>query len=64
MLHLRRIGLLDLNVTDGCGGNAGRSAGLVGESERRKRLRELLHAQDGIDPDNVIMSPARRVSAD
>src|SRR5205814_5765728 len=28
-------------------------------SERRRRLREKLHALDGIDPDNVIMSPSR-----
>ncbi len=27
--------------------------------ERRKQLRERLFEQDGIDPDNVIMSPSR-----
>ena len=29
------------------------------KSERRKRLRERLFEQDGVDPDDVIMSPER-----
>ena len=59
MLQLRELNLLDLNVTTVAGETLGTVLDWWQKSERRKRLRELLHAQDGIDPDNVIMSPAR-----
>ena len=60
MLHLRDLGLLDLSR---CSPSpASRSAASLDwweTSERRKRLRERLFEQDGVDPDDVIMSPAR-----
>ena len=57
MLHLRTLGLLKLDAMT----VAGRTVGDVLEwwerSERRVRLRELLVARDGVDPDTVVMSP-------
>ena len=57
MLQLRTLGLLKLDAMT----VAGRSVGDVLEwwerSERRVRLRELLVARDGVDPDTVVMSP-------
>ena len=57
MLHLRTLGLLKLDALT----VSGRSLGDVLEwwerSERRVRLRELLVARDGVDPDTVVMSP-------
>ena len=57
MLHLRALGLLKLDAMS----ISGRSVGDVLEwwehSERRVRLRELLKARDGVDPDAVVMSP-------
>ena len=56
MLHLQTLGLLKLDAMT----VAGRPLGDVLEwwkhSDRRVRLRELLLARDGIDPDTVIMS--------
>jgi putative YjhG/YagF family dehydratase len=57
MLHLRELGLLRLNALTVHGRHLD---GLLDEwqsSERRKRVRDILFAQDGIDPDNVIMNP-------
>jgi putative YjhG/YagF family dehydratase len=58
MLHLRTLGLLKLDALT----VSGRSVGDVLEwwerSERRVRLRELLTARDGVDPDTVVMSPS------
>jgi putative YjhG/YagF family dehydratase len=59
MLHLREKGLLQLHVTTVSGEPLGRLLDWWEQSERRKRLREILYKQDGIDPDEVIMSPAR-----
>ncbi|HEY2762043.1 MAG TPA: YjhG/YagF family D-xylonate dehydratase, partial [Pirellulales bacterium] len=59
MLHLRELDLLDLNVITVAGETLGAALDWWQKSERRKRLRELLHAGDGVDPDNVIMSPTR-----
>ena len=59
MLHLRRAGLLD----EGCLTVSGETLGGVLDwwegSERRWALRERLRAQDGVDPDDVIMDPSR-----
>ncbi len=57
MLHLRQIGLLDLDVLTVTGQPLGRTLDWWERSDRRKRLREALHQKDGIDPDDVIMSP-------
>ncbi len=59
MLHLRALGLLDEAVLTVTGGPLSRVLDAWSVSERRKRLRERLYEQDGIDPDEVIMTPAR-----
>ncbi len=59
MLHLRALGLLDESVLTATGEPLGRVLDWWPESERRKRLRERLFAQDGVDPDDVIMNPVR-----
>jgi xylonate dehydratase len=62
MLHLRRLGLLDLSVLTVTGKTLGENLDWWEHSERRTRLRKTLTDRDGIDPDDVIMSPdeARR----
>ena len=59
MLHLRDLDLLDLDVPTVSGESLGVNLDWWAKSERRKRLRDVLHEQDGVDPDDVIMSPAR-----
>jgi putative YjhG/YagF family dehydratase len=59
MLHLRDLNLLDLDVLTVTGQPLGEILDWWAKSERRKRLRETLQKQDGINPDDVIMSPAR-----
>ena len=59
MLHLRALGLLDLSVLHRHRRAARATCSTWWEtSERRQRLRERLFEQDGVDPDDVIMSPA------
>jgi dihydroxyacid dehydratase/phosphogluconate dehydratase len=57
MLHLRRLGLLDLNALTVSGLTVGENLEWWEHSERRRRLREILKERDGVDPDNVVMSP-------
>jgi len=57
MLHLRRLGLLELDALTVTGEPLGRVLDWWEKSERRSRLRALLKVRDGIDPDDVIMSP-------
>ena len=59
MLHLRAMGLLDLDILTVCGESLGQTLDWWEHSERRKRLRELLYRKDGVDPDDVIMPPQR-----
>jgi putative YjhG/YagF family dehydratase len=59
MLHLRRAGLLDLDVLTVSGERLGRVLDWWEGSERRRMLRERLRASDGVDPDDVIMDPER-----
>ncbi len=59
MLHLRRLGLLDLDALTVSGEPLGRVLDWWEKSERRSRLRDVLRAKDRIDPDDVIMSPER-----
>jgi putative YjhG/YagF family dehydratase len=59
MLHLRREGLLDLNALTVSGDTLGRVLDWWEGSERRRVLRERLRVADGVDPDDVIMSPER-----
>ena len=57
MLHLRALGLIDTSVFTATGGTLGENLDAWEKSERRARFRAILQAQDGIDPDEVIMSP-------
>jgi putative YjhG/YagF family dehydratase len=59
MLHLRREGLLDLSALTVSGDKLGRVLDWWEGSERRRVLRERLRVADGVDPDDVIMSPER-----
>jgi putative YjhG/YagF family dehydratase len=56
MLHLRRAGLLDTRVKTATGETLDSTLDWWQESQRRHALRKSLLEQDGIDPDNVIMS--------
>lgn len=58
MLHLRELGLLDTTALTATGRPLGAVLDQWRASERRKRLRDVLHEQDGVDPDEVIFSPA------
>jgi putative YjhG/YagF family dehydratase len=57
MLHLRELGLLNLNVLTVNGMSLGESLEEWERSERRQKLRERLKSLDGIDPGDVIMDP-------
>lgn len=59
MLHLRELGLLRLDARTASGRTLGDNLRWWESSERRTRLREKLRQLDGIDPDDVIMAPAR-----
>lgn len=59
MLHLRDLGLLDLEARSVAGMSLGEVLRWWEQSPRREALRRRLREQDGIDPDDVILSPAR-----
>ncbi|ACB75950.1 YjhG/YagF family D-xylonate dehydratase [Opitutus terrae] len=59
MLHLRALGLLRLDARTVSGRTLGENLAWWEKSERRARLREKLRELDGIDPDDVILPPAR-----
>jgi putative YjhG/YagF family dehydratase len=59
MLHLRRLGLLDGSCLTAAGEPLDRVLDWWEWSERRARLREVLRRRDGVDPDDVILSPER-----
>ena len=59
MLHLRTLGLLDCTVLTAADATLDEILDAWAQSERRRRFREILHERDGVDPDDVIMSPAR-----
>jgi putative YjhG/YagF family dehydratase len=59
MLHLRRLGLLDLAALTVTGEPLGTVLDWWATSERRKRVRDLLAGRDGVNPDDVILSPER-----
>jgi putative YjhG/YagF family dehydratase len=59
MLHLRRLGLLDLDALTVTGQRLGRVLEWWETSDRRTALRERLRSADGIDPDDVIMNADR-----
>ncbi len=57
MLHLRRLGLLELGALTASGSTLGEVLDAWEKSERRAKFREILRLQDGVEPDDVIMSP-------
>lgn len=57
MLHLRKLNLLDESVLTVTGETLGEVLDWWENSERRKTLRDKLKEIDGVDPDEVIMSP-------
>jgi putative YjhG/YagF family dehydratase len=57
MLHLRRAGLLDTKALTAAGTTLDEQLDHWEASPRRARLRTLLRERDGVDPDDVIMSP-------
>jgi putative YjhG/YagF family dehydratase len=57
MLHLRRAGLLDTSVKTVAGTTLNECLNWWQDSSRRRELKDQLLAQDGIDADDVIMSP-------
>ena len=57
MLHLRELGLLELDALTVSGETLGTVLDWWVKSERRARLRGLLQTRDKVDPDTVIMSP-------
>src|SRR5438046_1418673 len=59
MLHLRRLGLLELSALTVSGETLGRVLDWWETSERRRVLRERLQRADGVAPDDVIMDPDR-----
>jgi xylonate dehydratase len=59
MLHLRRIGLLEVNVRTVSGETLSENLNWWEQSERRRKLKEQLLATDGVDADEVILSPDR-----
>jgi putative YjhG/YagF family dehydratase len=59
MLHLRDLGLLDLDVLTVTGCTLGDTLDWWASSPRRAAVRETLRRHDGVDPDDVVMPPAR-----
>jgi putative YjhG/YagF family dehydratase len=59
MLHLRRAGLLDCSVRTVTGDTLDANLDWWEQSERRSALKEKLRALDGINADDVILSPDR-----
>ena len=57
MLHLREMGVLDLSCLTVTGKNIDQNLDDWQKSERRTRFKEILYTIDGVDPEDVIMSP-------
>jgi dihydroxyacid dehydratase/phosphogluconate dehydratase len=57
MLHLRRLGLLALDVLTVTSRTLGAVLDEWEKWERRTRFRAILREQDGVDPDDVILPP-------
>jgi len=57
MLHLRRLGLLETDTLTVTGKRLGEVLDGWEASERRARFRDVLRREDGVDPDDVILSP-------
>jgi putative YjhG/YagF family dehydratase len=59
MLHLRRLGVLQISALTVTGATLGENLDWWESSQRRRRFRELLRQLDGVDPDDVILPPPR-----
>jgi putative YjhG/YagF family dehydratase len=59
MLRLRELDLLDLKAMTVTGRTVGEVLDWWKQSPRRQALRQRLKEQDGVDPDDVIMTPER-----
>ncbi len=59
MLHLRELDLLKLDALTVAGLSLGEALQWWEKSSRRHKLRQRLAEGDGVDPDDVILSPAR-----
>ncbi len=59
MLHLRELGVLELGALTVTGKTLGENLATWEHSERRRRFKEILLSNDGVEADDVIMSPAR-----
>src|SRR5687767_1978856 len=59
MLHLRRMNLLNEDCLTATGQPLKQMLDWWETSERRTRLRAILRERDGVDPDDVVMSPDR-----
>jgi putative YjhG/YagF family dehydratase len=57
MLHLRDLELLDLDALTVSGKSVGDNLAWWQGSERRSRFRDLLREIDGVEPEEVILSP-------
>lgn len=57
MLHLRRAGLLHTDALTASGVTLGEQLDQWEASQRRTELRARLRERDGVDPDDVILSP-------
>jgi xylonate dehydratase len=59
MLHLRRMNALETSALTVSGESLDTVLNEWEQSDRRRRFRQILIEQDGVDPDDVIMSPDR-----
>lgn len=57
MLYLRELGILHLDAMTVTGRTVGENLEWWEKSERRERFKEILEKQEGVRPDDVIMSP-------
>jgi len=57
MLHLRNLGLLETSALTVTGSTVGENLDAWERSDRREKFSALLLRQDGVSPDDVIMSP-------
>ncbi|MBN9693610.1 MAG: YjhG/YagF family D-xylonate dehydratase [Verrucomicrobia bacterium] len=59
MLHLRALGLLELDAPTVAGQSWGEVLAAWEQGPRRTRFRQALQELDGVDPDDVILPPER-----
>ena len=59
MLHLRKMGLLDTTVETITGQTLGENLDWWESSERRRSVRGFLLEVNGVDPDEIVMTPDR-----